>query len=110
MQKGWIIGQRDAGAKPSDVAKNLQKTFGIRREKRQINRVLKRARKNPEWLSKRAEVSGRPRAELRGAELRTGQDRPGQARPSQARQARPGQARPGQARPSRAGQSWLENR
>ena len=92
LQKGWVIGQRAAGAKPSDIAKNLHKSFGIRREKRQINRVLKRARKNPKWLSKRAEGSGRPRAELRGAEWRTGQDRPGLARPSQ---AEPGQARAG---------------
>ena len=52
LQKGWVIGQRDAGVKPSDIAKNLQKTFGIRREKRQINRVLKRAKENPEWLGK----------------------------------------------------------
>ena len=104
---------------PSDIAKNLQKIFGIRREKRQINRVLERARKNPEWLGKRAEGSGRPRAELSGAELRIGQDRPGQARPSQARpgQARPGQARPGLARPrqaepgqARAGLKTGENR
>jgi hypothetical protein len=61
FDRGWILGQADAGKQTADIVRDLKGKRGIVRDRRQIQRVVAKAAEEPGWAGRRAEGSGRPR-------------------------------------------------